>query len=317
MPKLFHVIESQQFDRPMLDGELFPLAEEMELSLKKKRRLDILRDRLMLRLFTEPSSRTLLSFGSAMWHLGGDVDGSEHAREFSSMVKGESLEDTMRTVEGYCYDVIVLRYHEAGGAKRASESLEHTPLINAGDGAGQHPTQAVLDAYTIVRERGSLDGVRVAMVGDLSNGRTVRSLCYLLTKYNGVCLYFVAHPAVQMKQDIKDYLMRRGVVFYEVEDVHDIAGEVDVIYATRVQRERFGDKIEAYNRVRDLNLIDRSVLGLLQEHAIIMHPLPRNSEGGKPEILPEVDSDPRAAYFRQAHNGLYVRMALLKMIVAS
>jgi aspartate carbamoyltransferase catalytic subunit len=244
-----------------------------------------------------------------MRRLGGEVLTTESAQEFSSAAKGETLEDTIRVLAGYA-DVIVLRHFESGASKRAAEVAE-VPVINAGDGAGQHPTQALLDVYTIQREIGRLDDISVAMVGDLANGRTVRSLCYLLAKYRNPRLYFVAPPVVRMKEDIKEYLRRHKVFFEEAEDLRAVAREVDVIYQTRIQRERFGDRIGDYEQARGQYIIDRSLLECLQKHAVVMHPLPRVDE-----IRPEVDADPRAAYFRQAHNGLYVRMALLRMLLA-
>ena len=184
-------------------------------------------------------------------------------------------------------------------------------MINAGDGAGQHPTQALLDMYTIQREIGRLEEIAVALVGDLANGRTVRSLCYLLAKYEDVKIYFVAPEVVRMKDDIKEYLQRHQVHFEEVEDLYDVAPQVDVIYQTRIQKERFGDRTTEYEQARGKYIVDRSVMDCMQDHAVVMHPLPRVDE-----IDPEVDADPRAAYFRQAHNGLYVRMALLRMLLA-
>jgi aspartate carbamoyltransferase catalytic subunit len=186
------------------------------------------------------------------------------------------------------------------------------PIVNAGDGPGQHPTQALLDLYTINREVGRLDNLAIAMVGDLANGRTVRSLCYLLAKYKDVRIHFVAPPVVRMRDDIKAYLKRHRINFEESDDLHQVAAQVDVIYQTRIQRERFGDRIADYDQARGQYIIDRSVLDCMRPQAIIMHPLPRVDEIKREEV----DADPRAAYFRQAHNGLYVRMALLKMILA-
>ncbi|MDP3995016.1 MAG: aspartate carbamoyltransferase [bacterium] len=309
------MIESQQFDRPLLD-RIFAEADRMSEMLSSAERSRVLDGRIMLWLSTEPSSRTRLSFCSAMRHLGGTTEVVENARQFSSMAKGESLEHTMRVVGGYHFDVIALRYHEAGGAARAAGILEHTPLINAGDGPGQHPTQALLDVYTIEREFGRLDGIRIALVGDLANGRTARSLCYLSSKYENPRFYFVAHEIVQMRDDIKEYLAERGIGFEEVEDIHQIAAESDVIYATRVQKERFGDRVEDYRRVTGLNVIDRSVLDLMRPGAIVMHPLPIDSDDGRPEIADEAFCDPRVVCFQQSDNGLFIRMALLKLILA-
>jgi aspartate carbamoyltransferase catalytic subunit len=209
-------------------------------------------------------------------------------------------------VEGYA-DCIVLRHFQSGSAKRAAAAAS-VPIINAGDGAGQHPTQALLDVYTIKREIGRLENFSIGLVGDLANGRTVRSLAYLLSMYPGVKMYFVAPEVVRMKEDIKDYLTRKGIEWKEVEDLAAVAGQVDVLYQTRIQKERFLDRLEDYAAARGKYIIDKQLLGTLKRDAVIMHPLPRVDE-----ITTDVDDDPRAAYFRQAKNGLYIRMALLKL----
>ncbi len=307
MKQFRHVIESQQFDLASLEA-IFSMSEEME-QVVQHYGSNILNRRVMATLFYEPSTRTRLSFESAMARLGGAVLTTESAQEFSSAAKGETLEDTIRVVAGYA-DVIVLRHFESGASQRAAE-VAGIPVINAGDGAGQHPTQSLLDMYTIRREIGQIDSISIALVGDLANGRTVRSLCYLLAKYKSPKIYFVAPSVVRMKEDIKDYLRRHDTDFEEVEDLHAVAREVDVIYQTRIQRERFGDRPNEYEQARGKYIIDRSVLDCMRKEAIVMHPLPRVDE-----IDTAVDGDPRAAYFRQAHNGLYVRMALLRMLLA-
>ena len=308
MARLFHVIEAQQFDRKLL-SEIFSATKEME-EVVSRYGSNILNRRIMATLFYEPSTRTRLSFEAAMQRLGGEVITTESAQEFSSAAKGETLEDTIRIVEGYS-DVIVLRHYESGSARRAAD-VASVPIINAGDGPGQHPTQALLDMYTIQKELGRLDGLSVAMVGDLANGRTVRSLAYLLAKYKDIKLYFVAPPVVRMKDDIKAYLRRHKVPFEEEDDLLEVAQKVDVVYQTRIQRERFGDRIEDYEQARGKYIVDAKLMEVLPEHARVLHPLPRVDE-----ITPEVDSDPRAAYFRQAHNGLYIRMAVLNKVLAS
>lgn len=307
MGRLKHVVEAQQFDRELM-ADIFTVAREME-QVVQHYGSNLLNRRVMATLFYEPSTRTRLSFESAMKRLGGDVVTTESAQEFSSAAKGETLEDTIRIVAGYS-DVIVLRHFESGASKRAA-AVSPVPIINAGDGPGQHPTQALLDVYTIEREIGRLDGISIAMVGDLANGRTVRSLCYLLSKFKDLHIYFVSPPVVRMGDDIKGYLTRHGIRFEEADDLTEVASKVDVIYQTRIQRERFGDRIRDYEEARGLYIIDAGVLKVMREHAIIMHPLPRVDE----IVARDVDSDPRAAYFRQAHNGLYVRMALLRMLL--
>jgi len=234
--------------------------------------------------------------------------GTDNAREFSSAAKGETLEDTIRIVNGYA-DVIVLRHDEEGAARRAA-AVSQAPVINAGDGRGQHPTQALLDIYTIRAELGRVDGVEIAMVGDLANGRTVRSLTYLLSKYRDVRIWFVAPGPVAMRQDIKDHLDEHGIEWSETEDLDSILGKVDVVYQTRIQKERFADPAE-YLAVKGVYRITPETMEKLGPQAIVMHPLPRVDE-----IDPAVDEDPRAAYFRQARNGLYIRMALLDMVLS-
>ncbi|HXA41775.1 MAG TPA: aspartate carbamoyltransferase [Candidatus Solibacter sp.] len=306
--ELRHVVESQQFDRPLLD-HVFSVASAMEL-VAASGGSDELKGRIMASLFYEPSTRTRLSFEAAMLRLGGEALGTESAGEFSSVAKGETLEDTVKIVSAYC-DVIVLRHFDVGASKRAA-AVSPVPVINAGDGPGQHPTQALLDLYTINKELGRVDGLRIAMVGDLANGRTVRSLSYLLSKYDGVELVFVAPPAVAMGRDIKAHLEERGVAYTETEDLESVLPEVDVVYQTRIQKERFGSRLAEYRRVSGIYVMDVRTMALMRPDAVLMHPLPRVGE-----ISPEVDRDPRAAYFRQAQNGLYIRMALLSMLLGS
>ncbi|KAK7320360.1 hypothetical protein VNO77_29769 [Canavalia gladiata] len=305
--QLDDVIEAQQFDRESLNA-IFEVARSMENIKSNSPASQMLKGYLMATLFYEPSTRTRLSFESAMKRLGGDVLTTENAREFSSAAKGETLEDTIRTVEGYS-DIIVMRHFESGAARRAAATA-NIPVINAGDGPGQHPSQALLDVYTIEREIGKLDGIRVGLVGDLANGRTVRSLAYLLAKYQDVKFYFVSPNVVKMKDDIKDYLTSKGVEWEESSDLMEVASKCDVVYQTRIQKERFGEKIELYEEARGKYIVNQDVLKVMKKHAVVMHPLPRLDE-----ITVDVDADPRAAYFRQAKNGLYIRMALLKVLL--
>ncbi|HUZ86573.1 MAG TPA: aspartate carbamoyltransferase [Candidatus Baltobacterales bacterium] len=303
--RMRHVIESQQFSRSLLE-ELFSRAEEMKR--EPHRFMGRLNGQVMAALFYESSTRTRLSFEAAMLRLGGLTMGTDNAREFSSAAKGETLEDTIRIVSGYA-DVIVMRHNEEGAARRAA-AVSTVPIINAGDGPGQHPTQALLDLYTIRDELNRIDGIKVAMVGDLANGRTVRSLTYLLSKFKDIQVWFVAPPAVRMRDDLKAHLDEHHIPWIETEDLEGVLPEVDVVYQTRIQKERF-ESVEAYNAVRGVYRIDKRALGLMRKYAIVMHPLPRVDE-----IDPEVDDDPRAAYFRQARNGLHVRMALLDKLLA-
>ena len=303
--RLRHVIESQQFSRSLLE-ELFARSEEIKR--EPHRFGGRLNGHVMAALFYEPSTRTRLSFEAAMLRLGGSTMGTDNAREFSSAAKGETLEDSIRIVSGYA-DVIVLRHNEEGAARRAA-AVSSVPIINAGDGTGQHPTQALLDLYTIREELNRIDGIRIAMVGDLANGRTVRSLAYLLSKFKDIKIWFVAPPAVAMRADLKAHLDEHHVPWVETEDLDAVLPEVDVVYQTRIQKERFADP-EAYAAVKGRYVIDKRVMSRLRKYAIVMHPLPHVDE-----IAPEVDSDPRAAYFRQARNGLHIRMALLDRLLS-
>jgi len=303
--KLHHVINAQQFDVSILQY-LFDTAARMEQVVARGGASDF-QKRIMATLFYEPSTRTRFSFESAMHRLGGQVISTENAAEFSSVAKGETLEDTIQILNGYA-DVIVIRHYEVGAAQRAA-AASRVPIINAGDGPGQHPTQALLDLYTIRKEIGTIDGLRIAMVGDLAQGRTVRSLTYLLSKYQDIKIHFVAPTLLKMKEDILEHLREHNVSYVEETDLDEVLPEVDVVYQTRIQKERFGDRIADYEKCRGVYVIDRHSLRLMRPKSIVMHPLPRLDE-----ISMEVDSDPRAAYFRQAQNGLCVRMALLSMV---
>ena len=293
-----HILESQQFDRAFLES-LFQSATELE-----GKRDSYLKGKILASLFYEPSTRTRLSFESAMLRLGGSVLGTENAGEFSSAMKGETLEDTIRVIGRYA-DVIVLRHPQAGASDRAA-SVSPVPIINAGDGAGQHPTQALLDLYTINRERGSIDGARIACVGDLKNGRAVRSMVYLLAKFDGISFTFVSPPELAMQADIKEYLGRHNIPFTETADLEEAMRSSDVVYQTRLQKERFADKADA-ERFAGMYTITRALADTMKEGAIIMHPLPRVDE-----ISLDTDSSPHAAYFKEAYYGLLIRMALLK-----
>jgi aspartate carbamoyltransferase catalytic subunit len=298
---LKHVVESQQFTVPLL-MELFERSRGMERVVARGGSLDY-QNRIMTTLFYAPSTRTRLSFEAAMHRLGGRVLSTEHAGTFSSEVEGEQVEDSIRIIGGYS-DVIVIRHPDENGARRAAE-VSPVPVINAGDGnGGQHPTQALLDLYTIYRQR-PLDGLSVAIIGELDKGRTARSLAYLLAKFERVKMFFVSPPQLQMKPDILAYLDEHGVRYELESDIDRVIGEVDVVYQTRIRPER----------VRDLNglkryAIDSTVVQRMKADALILHPLPRTVELDK-----SVDADPRAMYFRQAMNGLYVRMALLTMLL--
>ncbi|MBN2362778.1 aspartate carbamoyltransferase [candidate division WOR-3 bacterium] len=302
--KIKHVIESQQFNKEMLE-EIFRESEEME-RIAFSGGSDILKHNIMATVFYEPSTRTRLSFESAMLRLGGEIVSTENAREFSSAAKGESLHDTIRTLQSYS-DLIVLRHYESGAAKAAIE-VATVPVINAGDGSGQHPTQSLLDMYTIKQNFSRIENLSVALVGDLENGRTVRSLSYLLAKYEGVKIVFVSPECLKMRDDIKEYLDRHAVSWEESENLKDVASKVDVIYMTRIQRERLLDRPDDYEKAKGKFIVDNEIVNAMKKDSILLHPLPRVDE-----ISSEVDSNPRSLYFKQVQNGLFVRMALLKM----
>ena len=298
--QLRHVIESQQFTVPLL-MELFARSRGMERVVARGGTLDY-HNRIMATLFYEPSTRTRFCFEAAMHRLGGRVLSTEQAKSFSSEIEAEQVEDSIRIIGSYS-DVIVIRHHEQGGAQRAA-SVSPVPVINAGDGdGGQHPTQALLDLYTIYRER-PLDGLSLAFIGELDRGRTVRSLAYLLAKFERIKIFFVSPPELQMKPDILEYLDRHNVHYELTCNLRQAIGEADVIYQTRIRPDRAADA------ARKQYAIDSTVVQNMKPNAMIMHPLPRTVEVDK-----TVDNDPRALYFRQAANGLYVRMALLTMLL--
>ena len=302
-----HLIESQQFTKEMLFS-LFKQADEIRMNLGMHSK--DLNGKVLATLFYEPSTRTRLSFETAMLRLGGQVVSTENAKEFSSAIKGESMEDTIRVVSKYS-DCIVIRHYEDGIAKRASE-VSNVPIINEGDGKGQHPTQALLDLYTISRELGRIEGIKIAMVGDLASGRTVRSLCYLLGKFSGIEIIFVSPENLKMGEDIKEYLRRHKINFREENDLNKILPEVDIIYMTRIQKERIS--IEDYEKAKGKFIINEANLSLIKENARVMHPLPHVEEIDLPIRIENKDA--RVAYFRQAENGLYIRMALLSYLLS-
>lgn len=299
--KLRHLIESQQFTVPLL-MELFKRSHGMEKVVARGGTLDY-HNKIMATWFYRPSTRTRFCFEAAMHRLGGRVLSTEQAGTFSSEIEAEQLEDSIRIIGSYS-DVIVVRHPEAGGARRAAQ-VSPVPVINAGDGeGGQHPTQALLDLYTIYRER-PLDGLSVAILGELDKGRTARSLAYLLAKFERVKIFFVSPAELQMKPDILEYLDEHGVQYELESDIDRVIREVDVVYQTRIRPERVRNRQELQQYA-----INSSVLRKMKSDALVLHPLPRTVELDK-----TVDDDPRALYFKQAANGLFVRMALLTMLL--
>ncbi|MBW0471021.1 hypothetical protein O181_010736 [Austropuccinia psidii MF-1] len=300
-----HILSVQQFSRQDLHA-LFSVAQEMRTQVERTGVLDILKGKVMCSIFYEPSTRTSASFEAAINRLGGRV--VSIYPEHSSTTKGETLSDTIRTLG--CYgDAIVLR-HPVAGSSQSAARVSSVPIINAGDGVGEHPTQAFLDVYTIREELGTVNGLTITMVGDLKNGRTVHSLVKLLGLYQ-VHLIFVSPRSLAMPEAIKKEATRAGISFEEANRVDEVIGRTDVLYVTRVQQERFKSQAE-YEAVKDSYRIDHDLLSKARKHTIVLHPLPRNAE-----IDPEVDLDPlRAAYFRQMRYGLFVRMALLTLVLA-
>lgn len=294
------ILSAQQFT-PQDLGEILELSRLLEERLRKTRNLKLLDDYVLATLFFEPSTRTRLSFEAAMHRLGGRVI-STVGVQFSSLAKGETLFDTLKMVESYS-DVCAIRHSVEGASTLAARSIK-IPVINAGDGAGEHPTQALLDLFTIRDELGKLDGLHVAMVGDLRFGRTVHSLTQLLAEYK-VKLSFVSPEILRLPLDLMNEVRGRGLDVQETYNVADVIGEVDVLYVTRVQKERFSD-LAQYEEVKGYYVIDEAIMAAARRDMIVLHPLPRVGE-----IDPRVDKDPRAAYFRQVQNGMFLRMALL------
>ena len=274
----------------------FALGKKVSRSLEGK---------ILSTLFYEPSTRTRLSFESAMSRLGGRVLGFS-GPEGTSVAKGETLADTVRMVEAYS-DGIVLRHPQEGAARLAAE-FSDKPVINGGDGAGQHPTQTLLDLYTIWDERGSIEGQHVALVGDLKYGRTVHSLAYALADL-GASLSFVSPPTLEMPREILEHVKERGLPFRTAHHLEDVIRDADVLYVTRIQKERFPDPQE-YEKVAGSYRVDANLLRESKRDLVVMHPLPRVTE-----IASEVDRTKHAVYFKQAFNGVPVRMALLDMIL--
>ncbi len=268
-------------------------------------RKPLLQGNVLATLFFEPSTRTRLSFEAAMTQLGGQVIGFADPN-VSSAKKGETLHDGIKVIGGYC-DIIVIRHPEAGSAKEAADATP-TPIINGGDGPNQHPTQTLLDLYTIKKEKGRITGLNVGFVGDLKYGRTVHSLADALSKFN--CkMSFVSPPSLRMPKKHLDELSNMGISFVEAEDLDKVSSQIDVLYATRIQKERFPSEKE-YNKVKDSYVLDKNLLKKTKNDIRILHPLPRINE-----IHPNLDPYKQAVYFRQAHNGVIVRKALLSLVL--
>jgi aspartate carbamoyltransferase catalytic subunit len=300
------IISVKQFKRDDLEY-IFGVAHEMRGMVERVGTFDLLKGKILANLFYEPSTRTSSSFTAAMERLGGSVIPINEVK-YSSVTKGESLTDTVRTLECYA-DVIVLRHPETGSAAIAAKAAKK-PVINAGDGIGEHPTQALLDTFTIFEELGvgRIDGVTVTMLGDLKYGRTVHSLARLLSLYK-VKLNYVSPEILHMPKEVMDEVGQKSIPQAEFSSLERVLPETDVLYVTRVQKERFEDPAE-YEKVKGAYVIDPEIMKAAKDEMIVMHPLPRVGE-----ISMDFDDDPRAAYFRQMEYGLYVRMALLAMVL--
>jgi aspartate carbamoyltransferase catalytic subunit len=313
---LFHIIDPRIFERGLLD-DLCDLATRVRTVAKTEEGARALRDLLPTRramlYFTQPSTRTFLSFNNAC-HVLGMRTSEIRDPATSSEVKGESFADSIRTFSSYV-DVIIMRTRESGRAAQAARLMDSiprpVPVINAGSGSDQHPTQALLDIYTLARsfaDRGGIDGKVIGMMGDLKRGRTVRSLCYLMRNYVSVRLVFIAPEQFAMQDDVKAYLREHGIQYTETQTLGDVLGDLDALYVTRMQSEW-----DSADESRAVDLRRYSVgpreLGVLKSDAIVMHPLPRG-----PEIDPAVDEDPRAMYWRQERNGMWMRVAVLLRI---
>jgi aspartate carbamoyltransferase catalytic subunit len=298
------ILHGAQFNREELEY-IMDVAVDMREQLREKRALDLMQGYVMGALFFEPSTRTRLSFETAMHRLGGDVVGFASAGT-SSAAKGESLADTIRTVDQYV-DVIAMRHPQLGSADEAAR-VAKAPVINGGDGAGQHPTQALLDLFTMRSERGQVDGNTIVLCGDLKFGRTVHAGVELYKHYD--CkLVLVAPDQLKMPPEISFRLREEGVDVEETSDFEAALGQADVLYMTRIQKERFDDPAE-YERLKGSYVLTRELVERIRPDVTVMHPLPRVDE-----IATDVDGLPGAAYFRQARNGVSVRMALIALVM--
>lgn len=301
-----HILSASQFSKSDVE-RILSIAAEMEEQCKNNKVEKILQDKIVACMFFEPSTRTRLSFETAALKLGAGVISTENAAENSSAHKGETIEDTTRMLNCYA-DAIVIRHFKAGEPEAAAK-VSSVPVINAGDGPNQHPSQALLDLYTIKKELGSLENLNIAFVGDLIYGRTLHSLVPLLTFFPNNKFYFVSPKELAVPDGVKKMLAEKNIAFEESQDFNKVLGLADVLYMTRVQKERFKNLAD-YEKVKDAFLLKAEHLEKMKAKSMIMHPLPRVNE-----IDPKIDADHRAAYFRQAQNALYVRMAIFKFLL--
>jgi aspartate carbamoyltransferase len=300
-----NILTVKQFSRNDLEY-IFSVAHEMRTMVERVGTFDLMKGKILANLFYEPSTRTSSSFMAAMQRMGGAVIPISEVK-YSSVAKGESLPDTVRSLGCYV-DVIVLRHPEVGSAALAARHAGK-PVINAGDGVGEHPTQALLDVFAIREELGRLDNLNVTMLGDLKYGRTVHSLARLLTQFDGIKLNYVSPDILRMPSDVMEEVAAKGLPQSEHTTLDKVLPKTDVLYVTRVQKERFED-VNVYEKVKNAFIVAPKVMKAAKKDMIVLHPLPRVTE-----ISMDFDDDPRAAYFRQMEYGLYVRMALLAMVL--
>jgi len=300
---LKHVLGCEQFTREEI-ASLFNLTNHIREN--EKAYSGAITDKVVATIFYEPSTRTRLSFEAAILRLGGKNISTENAKEMSSAIKGESLEDTIRVMHGYA-DAIVMRHGDTDSAVRAA-AVSNVPIINAGAGSGEHPTQALLDAYTIYKNKGKIDGISCAILGDLLYGRTIHSLIKLLSLFDNITIYGLSIPSLALPKEYTEFMKNKGVKYVESADLKELPKDLDVIYQTRTQTERFLEQgIEAEEIV-----VDKAAMEHFGPDTLILHPLPRRHE-----ISTDVDNDPRAKYFEQSTNGMYVRMGLLYEILVN
>ena len=291
-----HVLSAEQYKREDLE-EIFNLADDIKNNSQKYSKS--IEGKIVATMFYEPSTRTRLSFETAILRLGGQLISTENANANSSSKKGETLKDTIRVLNKYA-DAIIIRHSDVNSATDAA-SVSKVPILNAGSGKGEHPTQALLDLYTIREKRGKIDGAKVAILGDLVYGRTIHSLIKLLSLYNNIKIYGLSKKEFMLPKEYIEFLKKKGIEYKICNSFDDLPKDIDVLYHTRIQKERFEGDLgdEEY-------IINKEVLNSFSKDTIVLHPLPRNNE-----ISEDIDDDPRALYFEQAGNGLYIRMALL------
>lgn len=321
-----HIITVEQFDKPDLDAVMRTAAALRERVLRRDGDVvKLCEGRIMASLFYEASTRTDMSFQAAMRRLGGSVVFGSNGVQFSSVYKGENLADTIRAAGCYA-DLIALRHPAEGSSFQAAHYLDRLNekilkpcvVVSGGDGIGEHPTQGLLDLFTIADQKGSLDGLTITLVGDLMYGRTVHSLAKLLAmeEAQNVKLCFVSPASLKMPDTVLDFVQKRGIEVYETSDLHEVLGQSDVVYWTRVQEERFARKAD-YEAVRDMFIMTPAVLNQCKRDVILMHPLPRKNEMGTYQDHDILDQNPRTVYFQQMENGMFVRMALLAKVLGA